>query len=220
MDHPDIPYLPTVRLMLLARYFARYQEKAERFRVLNLGMGGASVERFFARLMPDTTVHAVEVNPALITAMQEFFLVPAEEGDRGLAIFAMEAERFLKQQLDNAGADYNMIVVDHLTKSEPADVLSHCEYAAPLLAADGCLAINLIPDSDEQLRDHLLAIRQYFPCVRIAGLPGYRNVVVFARLQPFETVQVSRETQGGLFNPKEEHTWLESLLVLPDKAVR
>lgn len=218
MDCPDIPYLPTVRLLLMTRYFANYQAQTDHFCILNLGMGGASVERFFTRLMPGTTLHAVEHNCALIAAMHDFFRVPEAGVQNNFEIFSMDAERFLKQRTsDGKNSFYNIILMDHLTSSDPVAVLSQCEYAAALLASDGCLAINLIPDDDLQLRDFLLVIREHFPCTRIIDLPGYRNVVVFARLQPFSPVTPDLASTDGLHNPVEEQAWLKRMVSLPDK---
>ncbi|UTW49619.1 hypothetical protein [Bacterioplanoides sp. SCSIO 12839] len=218
MDCPDVPYLPTVRLMLMTRYFANYQAKEEHFRILNLGMGGASVERFFTRILPDATLHSVEINRELIAAIQKNFVLPPEHIRGGMEIFPMDAERFLKQRASDAASSlYNIILMDHLTSRDPVDVLSQCEYAAAMLDSDGCLAINLIPEDDLQLRDFLLVIREHFPCTRIIDLPGYRNVVVFARLQPFSQMTLDLASSDQLHNPAEEQAWLERMVSLPDK---
>ncbi len=71
LTQPDRVLLPYTHAMLLALVF-----KQEPLRLLNLGAGCGTFERFFFKNFPDTAITSVESNVDIINVSREYFHLP------------------------------------------------------------------------------------------------------------------------------------------------
>jgi len=172
LDEPARIVLPYNIAMLAALLFPERPRK-----LLNLGVGGGTFERFFSARMPDLGLTSVESSAAVIRLARQFFLVPEQ-----VPVINDSAGRFLNAD----SSKYDVMFCDVYGDRQRPDCLADNRFyadASRCLAVDGVLVINLLPASEAELLEILLAVRQHFAWVCLLEFPDHRNVLLFVSTQ-------------------------------------
>jgi len=173
MNRPEQPLLPYTRAMLGALLF---HERPRR--LLNLGLGGGTFERFLVARTPGLEVTSVESSAAVIDVARRFFMVPEAH-----PVVHATAQGFL----DQAQAPYDLALCDlHGGSGHPQALSGAPFYArvAQCLSPTGVFALNLLPDGEAQMLEVLRAVRTHFEWMLILEFRDYRNIVLFALNRP------------------------------------
>jgi spermidine synthase len=168
LERPEIPVLPYTVAMLGALLFQH-----EPASVLNLGMGGGSFERFFTANYPNASVVSVEASETVIGLSQYFFHVP----DGGTVV-----QSSIDEYMRGCSAVFDLIFCDASDFHGHPPCLSDTRFYSEVfgaLKAGGVFVLNLLPNSESQMVEYLLAIRQSFAYVSLVDIADYRNIVVF-----------------------------------------
>jgi len=165
---PSLPQDPYSIAMLAALLFQ--QQPAQ---VLNLGVGGGSIERFFSEFYQHTRLTSVELSDEVIRVAQEYFFV-----DKDHRIIQGAAEHFVSSD----HRIHDIIFCDIFTVDEHPAALSSSDFYEELarrLSDDGILVVNLLPKSESELLAILQALRGAFPWGYLLEFPDHRNIEVF-----------------------------------------
>lgn len=168
MDEPYMPIIPYQIYMLAVLLF----NPAPNF-ALNLGVGGGSFERFFAHYLPELMVTSVESNQEVIGLLHDYFSVSA-----CIPVINEVAETYLS----DCTTCYDLILCDLFDHSGRCSCAHDREFYANAfrcLSSDGVFAINLLPDTESEMVDILLAVRSSFDHVILVEIPNYKNILLF-----------------------------------------
>lgn len=169
IDAPEQILLPNIQALLATLLFC-----PEPARILNLGFGCGSVERFFTEKYPVTEITSLESNAAVIELAREYFFIPNEQH-----IVNTAAETFLATS-SNA---YDIILCDIFEDEEHPACLYAPEFYQNVfncLDKRGVLAINLLPESEDDVLSILLAMKNYFDHVSLLEVPNHFNAILYA----------------------------------------
>lgn len=154
--------------------------------VLNLGMGGASIERAVAAI-PTVSVTSVEACEPIIDIARAYFHLP-----KAAHIVCERAERYVEK----TQARYDVVLCDlFLDESTPAFLGSEEFYSRlTRITTDRVVVLlNIQADTEEELLQMLRSIRRHLPHIALLEFTGYRNIVIVC--SPVEIP--SRETLLG-----------------------
>lgn len=143
--------------------------------VLMVGLGGGSVAKFMHHHMPAVRIHAIELNPEVVTIARHCFKVPVD--DR-LRVTIGDGADFMSRP----GEPSDVVMVDGYDGESQAEALSERSFYQACharLTPRGIMVVNLW-SGDRQFTDALARIKSAFPeghlCLP-AEKPG--NVIVF-----------------------------------------
>jgi hypothetical protein len=173
-DDPANPVFPNHRSMLCA-LLLRKQPVA----VLNLGFGVGSFERYFHQHLPNTYMESVDTNSALVDLSRQWFRIPHE-----WPVIIAEAHVHLAR----SRRTFDLLLCDIFANEAHPPCLFEADFyasAAQRLCFDGVLAINLSPESNDELLRILVALRESFVNVMLAKLSDHGNVVLLASRETF-----------------------------------
>jgi len=171
-SEPSRVLLPYTQAMLLALVF-----RPDPQRLLNLGCGGGTFERFLFNYYPDLAITSVEPNSDIVKASREFFQLPSSH-----PVLSQSANAFLTEN----AIKYDLIFCDiHDGKQHPDDLYDAGFYShiRRCLTDDGVLVMNLVPDSERQLLDILLPVRKVFGRQQLLDFDDYKNVILYVFAQ-------------------------------------
>lgn len=109
-------------------------------RVLQVGLGSASVTRFLYRYRPEAQITVVEIDTGVVAAARQFFKLP---GDERVEIVIANAVEFAA----STARRFDLVIVDGFDGNGRPGALDseafyrHCRES---LARDGILAVNLL----------------------------------------------------------------------------
>ncbi|MFT5164590.1 MAG: spermidine synthase [Alteromonadaceae bacterium] len=175
LDNPGQLNLPNQNIMLVALLLIDNPEK-----VLNLGFGGGSFERFFHFAQTATErvdMVSVDINNALVGLARQYLQVPAK-----WPVLIQPAEDYLtlNQQV------FKLILCDLFNGGLHAQCLNEAVFytnAAKSLQSDGVMAVNLAPKTDNELITILRFARQSFIGVMISKVAEQTNIVMLLSKQ-------------------------------------
>lgn len=172
IDAPALPLQPYNIAMLGTLLF---QPRPKR--MLNLGFGGGTFERFFRAYYPELALTSVEANATVIQLAKRFFHIPDD-----YPVINEAAENFLARNHKRNDLVFCDIFDVHY---HPACLFDNHFYLQALnrLTASGVFAVNLLPATESELLAILLAIRQHFPWTLLLEIPDQRNIVLFGLRQ-------------------------------------
>lgn len=173
LDDPARPVLPATLQMLAALVLCPAPSA-----VLDLGLGGASIERYFARYEPATRLVAVEASGAVLELARRHFALPA-----ALELLPGRAEHVVASLAQR----FELVFVDLFVGERHAGCVADLTFLAALaglLAPRGVVAFNLSPGSEAELLEVLLPLRRVLPTVWLAGVRDCGNVVLLASRAP------------------------------------
>lgn len=168
--------------------------------VLITGLGGGTLPRALAELLPDTRIDIVEIDPAVVSIAERFFDFQAGENT---SVFVRDARVFTRRAL-RRGQRYDLILLDTFEGDYIPEHLMTLEYlreTRQLLAPDGVLAANTF--STSRLYDHESEtyFRAFGPFFNFT-VPGSANRIVLASMKPLPDNRTLRQAA---------RTWRQSL---------
>ena len=120
-------------------------------RILITGLGGGTLPKALAELLPDARIDVVEIDPAVVSLAERFF--DFREGGN-TQLFVQDARVFTRRAIRD-GKRYELILLDTFDGEYIPEHLMTLEYlqeTRQLLAADGAVAANTF--SISRLYDH------------------------------------------------------------------
>lgn len=188
VNAPDQILLPNIQAMMAALLFCPKPD-----RLLNLGLGSGSFERFLNAKLPQLEVTSLELNEIVIRLAKEFFFVSDESH-----IVNDSAEGFLAKER----MSYDIILCDIFAEEEhPACLYEDDFYANAFNCLDkaGVLAINLLPESEEDVVDILLPMKNYFDHISLLEVPNHTNAIIFASSHKLPSTDELETVANDLF---------------------
>lgn len=182
LSEPENVIFPYARSMLLAVAF-----KQKPLRVLNLGYGCGTFERFIFKYFPHISITSVESDIDIINVSRKYFYIPSD-----YPVINKSADEFLKSNKTK----YDIIFCDiHDGKTHP-DCLSDSSFYINIMHClndDGVLVINLLPASEKELIDVLLAVRKVFSWQHLLNFDNYGNFLIYIHMQEPRTLHADDE---------------------------
>lgn len=161
--------LPNIQALLAAFLFC-----PEAKRLLNLGLGGASLERYLVSNNPDLEITSVESNDLIIELAKDYFHLPDN-----IDVKNKPADKFVQEETRS----YDIILSDIFVADNQASCLYDESFYANILnriEETGVLAINILPDSEEDVVNLLLPMKNYFGYLYLLEFPDFSNAIIFA----------------------------------------
>jgi len=177
---PHVIVLEAIQYLLGIVLF--YKEAPQR--CLIAGVGGGSLVRFLRYHFPSVTIDCVDMDAAMFQIAERYFGLPkADDSTQYIVDDAFIAiERFAKDKAYHQVYDSLLINIDY-GDNTPRQFFTKAFYqrCLYLLSLDGILAINLIVEERNILREILQVIRSVFKgrclCFEV---PGHYNVMIYA----------------------------------------
>jgi spermidine synthase len=172
ISDPDDLVLAYTRSMMAFLLFG-----LEPQRVVTVGLGGGSVNKWIYRHFPQTEQVAVELNPRVIAVARQYFHVPVD--DARLRVIQADGARWIAEQRDSA----DVVLVDGYDGDSHAAELATPEFydaVARALRRDGVLVVNLW-GSDRRFDEYVHRIEAAFEG-QVACVPALQkgNIIVLA----------------------------------------
>lgn len=139
--------------------------------VLNLGLGGAALERILAKI-PNLSLSSIDSSQAIIDMVTCHFSLPEK-----VQVFCQQAELFIQQTT----IQYDVILCDLFIGEKSPDFLFTNDFyqqLANITNNNAVVSINLHADTNQQLLLALLAIKQHFPHIALIEFNDYSNIVI------------------------------------------
>jgi len=169
VSSPSQILLPNIQALLATLLFC-----PEPKQLLNLGFGCGSIERFCIDSFTDIEITSLETSELVIQLAKEFFFI-----GEGCQIINASAEKFLA----NENKAYDIILCDIFNDEEhPACLYEDSFYKNLVNCLDdkGVLAINLLPESEDDVLNILLRMKNYFDHISLLEVPNHFNAILFA----------------------------------------
>ena len=172
VNDPDDLVLAYTRSMMAFLLFA-----PEPQRVVSVGLGGGSVNKWIYRHLPQAEQVAIELNPRVITVARQYFQVPADNAR--LQVIQADGARWVAEHSGSA----DVVLVDGYDGKSHAAELATPEFycaVARALRSDGILAVNLW-GSDRRFDEYVHRIEAAFEG-QVACVPALQkgNIIVLA----------------------------------------
>ena len=146
-------------------------------RVVTIGLGGGSVNKWIYRHFPQSRQLAIELNPQVIDIARRYFCVP--EDDERFAIVQGDGAKWIGEHADSA----DLILVDGYDGVALVEELASAEFygaCARALGSQGVLVVNLW-GSDRRYGENLQRIEGAFEG-QVVCVPALQkgNIIVLA----------------------------------------
>lgn len=171
-EQPEKVMMPVAQALLLFILF-----KKTPIRLLNLGLGGASLERLLMAL-PNTFVTTVEHSQTIINMAKQHFNLPEQ-----VDVVCEDALQFIQR----SEGGYNVVLFDLFIGEKNPEFLFDANFYQQLntiTCPNSIIAINIKADSNEHLIRTLLAIKYYFRHIALIEFSDYSNIVILASTDP------------------------------------
>lgn len=171
LANPDELTLPYARYMIAALPAA---ERAQR--ILVVGLGGASIQRFLRKLLPDATIETAELDPEVRDVAAKFFFF---KEDAQQVVHLGDGRAFIEQSKEK----YDLIMLDAFSATSIPYHLTTREFLAAVrdrVAEGGAVAANLW-DSDPAYWDMVKTYAAIFPVWHVLKCAGAGNSILVAR---------------------------------------
>lgn len=163
-NHPVLPYVKTMLCSVVLHQQAR--------RVLNLGLGCGTIERYIKSQDPRTEIVTVEISVDRLRQVSRFFYLPED----------------IKVSIDDAGdyllknnIGFDLILSDLYGNASTSPFMfssSLYENAFRNLNSDGIIALNYTPTSRKELIEILRNLRRIFPTTAFIEVPNHLNIII------------------------------------------
>ena len=210
LSEHDCVLLPYTHSMLLALAF-----KQKPLRLLNLGAGCGTFERFLFKHYPDIAITSVESASDIINVSRKYFYIPSDH-----PVINSSADLFLK----NNTTKYDIIFIDiHDGNQHPEFFYDVDFYATAMnsLSEDGILVMNIIPDSEKKMLDILLPMRKIFRWQYLLDFDDYKNILLYI----FPKNLLSIDANNASYEALQQHSSIDlknvidRLTLLPEAEV-
>ncbi len=184
--------LPNIQALLTVLLFLPTPK-----RLLNLGLGGASIERYLDSKHPEIKIRSLESSEQIIQLAKDYFYLP-----KRVDVIHAYAEEFLSTHKDT----YDIILCDIFANELHPDCLYRDEFYSSIfncLNKEGVLAINLLPDSEEDVIKVLLPMKKYFDHISLLEVPNHMNAIIFASQNRLPDYEELDKVANDLFEQTE-----------------
>jgi spermidine synthase len=178
LEDPAYPVLDYIQAMLCSVLFVHNRPD----KLLNLGLGAGAIERFLLTQLPDIALVSVEIDTRMIKIAKDYFHLPPSH-----PVVTQSAQLYLEHNQNR----FDILLSDICTRQGAAnsqlspDFITH---AARAINRGGVVAINLIPNTESEVVEVLIALRNDFPWILIYDAPEADNMILFCTLQPSPSV--------------------------------
>lgn len=142
-------------------------------RILNLGLGGASLERALTAL-PNVLLTSVDASQSVIDIAKRYFNLPKDS-----YVVCQKAEVFIQQ----TKSEFDVVICDlFIDEKNPGFLYAQDFYSQlnEITSHKAVVVINTQAESEEQLLGALLSIRKYFSHIALIEFEGYKNIVIIS----------------------------------------
>jgi len=150
-------------------------------RILILGLGGASMQRYLYRLLPDARIETAELDPAILKVASSYFFFHEDERQ---VVHLGDGRKFI----ENSNDKYDIIFLDAFSATSIPYALSTQEFLRAVkdrLAPGGIVCANLWYTASEY-RDMLKTYADVFPELHLLKSAGSGNMILVAYPQKAE----------------------------------
>jgi spermidine synthase len=204
---PDELVLSYTRSMMAFLLFVPEPE-----RVVSVGLGGGSINKWMYRHFPRASQIVLELNPRVINAARQHFHLPPD--DERLQVIQADGARWVAEHPDSA----DVILVDGYDGESQAEELATPEFyvaAAQALGRDGVLVVNLW-GSDRHYDAYLQRIEAAFEG-QVTCVPALQkgNIIVLAfRRRPLQSRWAELRERARVLEPRYELEFLRFVEVM------
>ena len=187
LDAPERLDLLHQNIMLIALLLIE-----EPKRILNLGFGGGSFERFFGAKQTDLTMVSVDINPELVKLAKQYLQIPDH-----CSMIIQQAELYLQTEQQT----FQLILCDIFNGVHHASCLNEPDFyrhSANRLTENGVMAINLAPKSDTELIAIVNYARRFFVGVMLSLVADQGNIVILLSKQALPAEHVLKDKAAGM----------------------
>ncbi len=217
LSQPRDLVLAYTRAMMAALPLADHQR-----RILLIGLGGGSMQKFLHDLLPEAVLETVEIDPEVVRIARNFF---GFEPDDNQIVHVEGGRAFIEKSKKR----YDIIFLDaYGPKSIPYSLATQefLEAVRDRLAEDGVVCSNLL-SGNPRFWDMVKTYTVVFPELRLIKPPGTGNAILFAPLdRPGLTTEVwareaaafEEEFPTGLDLPMLIRRHTEDRVRIPERA--
>jgi len=171
LANPDELTLP------YARYTIAALPAADQLRrILVVGLGGASIQRFLRKLLPDATIETAELDPEVRSVAAKFFFF---REDAKQVVHLGDGRAFIERSKDK----YDAVILDAFSATSIPRHLTTREFLEAVrdrVAEGGVVAANLW-GSDAGYWDMVKTYAAVFPAWHVLNCAGAGNNILVAR---------------------------------------
>lgn len=187
LHHPHKLVLPHLHGMLLSLYFNSSPQK-----VLELGLGGGALQRFFGHHMPRVQRHSIELDEQIITYFRQYF-------SDGLHVQHNHLTQGDAREHIKTHSNVSLLFVDLFSGNAPPEFVNDKHFyedCLACLARDGVIIINLLPVGEIQtlaIQDMLTTLTGFQPA--IFSIPQYKNRIIMSAPFPLGRLPFDQKLQ-------------------------
>jgi spermidine synthase len=170
LANPDVPTLSYARHMMAALPVVDRPR-----RVLVVGLGGACIQRYLRKLLPDATIETAELDPEIRNVAATYFFF---KEDARQIVHLGDGREFIERSKDK----YDVIFLDAFTATSIPHHLTTREFlqAVKDRLADGGVACANLWDAEASYWDMVKTYSTVFPELHIVKCAASGNSVVVA----------------------------------------
>jgi spermidine synthase len=207
MKDPDELVLSYTRSMMAFLLFV-----PEPQRIVSVGLGGGSINKWMYRHFPHARQTVLELNPRVIAAARQYFHLPPD--DERLQVVETDGAQWVAEHPDSA----DVILVDGYDGDSHVQGLATPEFydaAARALGSDGVLVVNLW-GSDRHYDEYLKRIEAAFEG-QVTCVPALQkgNIIVLAfRRRPLQSRWADLRERARALEPRYELEFMRFVEVM------
>lgn len=144
-------------------------------RILIVGLGGACMQRYLHKLLPDAIIETVELDPEVHKIATEYFSL--QEGQRQI-VHICDGRRYIEKSKEK----YDIVFLDAFTATSIPYRLATREFLDAVksrIAKDGIVCANLW-DGNEDFPQMLKTFSSVFPQLQSVKCPNTGNLILLA----------------------------------------
>jgi spermidine synthase len=218
LANPDVPTLSYVRHVMVALPIVPRPR-----RILVVGLGGASIQRFVRKLLPEATIETAELDPAIRDVAAKYFRF---QEDARQVVHIGDGRAFIERSPHK----YDLIVIDAFSATSTPYHLTTREFLQAVrnhLADGGIVCANLW-ETASSFWDVVRTYSVVFPELRLVRCAGSGNSLVMAwPVKAGVTVEdwtraaaaFEKAHPTGLELPNLIQRGTEETTIIPDTAV-
>ncbi len=171
LANPDELTLPYARYMIAALPAAERQRH-----ILVVGLGGACIQRFLRKLLPDATIETAELDPEVRNVAAKYFFF---KEDAQQVVHLGDGRVFIERSKEK----YDLIMLDAFSATSIPYQLTTREFLEAVrdrVAEGGAVAANLW-QSDPSYWDMVKTYAAVFPVWHVLNCAGAGNNILVAR---------------------------------------
>lgn len=187
LQQPDALVFSYTRMMVSA-LFAQPNPQ----RILIVGLGGASLQKALAGILPDTTIDTVEIDPAVARMAERYF--DYQPGPRQ-RLFIEDGRTFI-ENAHRTGQQYDIVMLDAFDVDYvPAHLMTveFLEHVKAILTDNGIVVANTFTNSELYARESATYAQVFGP---FFNLRDGNRVIVAARGPLPDQETLSRNAQA------------------------